>query len=238
MERWAFITGASGGIGQAIAKRLAKDGYNLYLHYYQNEQAVTSLQHELDVPSYVIQADLTKPSAIEEIKQQLTTSIDLCVHNSGRSVFGLITDMDSDTVTDMVNLHCTVPYLLTKEIIPNMVSKRSGHVVFITSIWGEIGASCETLYSMVKGGQNALVKALAKELAPSGVYVNGVSPGAVQTDMLNTFSEADIQMLTEEIPAQRLAEPNEIAAVVSFLCSKDASYVNGQIIGVNGGWHT
>lgn len=107
----------------------------------------------------------------------------------------------------------------------------------ITSIWGEIGASCEVLYSMVKGGQNSFVKALAKELAPSGIRVNGVSPGAVKTKMLDEFTEEELDDLKEEIPLGRLGRPEEIADAVSFAASERASYITGQILSVNGGWH-
>jgi 3-oxoacyl-[acyl-carrier protein] reductase len=146
--------------------------------------------------------------------------------------------MKNEEIQQMVQLQITSPYMISKELIPSMVSRKKGNIVVISSIWGEIGASCEVLYSMVKGGQNTFVKALAKELAPSGIRVNAIAPGAVATDMLQSFSEEDLADLEEEIPLGRIGKPEEIADAVLFLSSNHASYITGQVLSVNGGWHT
>jgi 3-oxoacyl-[acyl-carrier protein] reductase len=117
-----------------------------------------------------------------------------------------------------------------------MVKKREGNIIVISSIWGIVGASCEVLYSMVKGGQNSFVKALAKELAPSNIRVNAIAPGAIKTRMLSNFTEEELKALEDEIPLGRLGNPNEVAQTVSFLASKNSSYITGQVISVNGGW--
>ncbi|WLR52400.1 SDR family oxidoreductase [Bacillus tianshenii] len=237
-EKWALITGASGGIGSEAARKLASMGFHLYLHYNQDAESVQKLKDELPVPVEIIQADFSAQYGVEECVRRISRPLHTIVHNSGKSVYGMINDMRHEDVQEMLQLHCSSPYLLTKELLPQMISQRCGRIVFVTSIWGEAGASCETLYSMVKGGQNALVKALAKEVAPSGITVNAVSPGAVATKMMDGFNEEELQMICDEIPAGRLAKAEEIAQLIGFLCSEEASYIQGQVIGVNGGWHT
>ncbi|MCZ0755394.1 elongation factor P 5-aminopentanone reductase [Anoxybacillus sp. J5B_2022] len=238
MMKYALITGASGGIGTSIARQLASDGYGLFLHYHQNKLLVEGLREELgDVWSVAVQADLAAADGADRLVAQIDRPLDVIIHNSGNSYYGLITDMSDEDVQKMVQLHVTTPVLLTKKLLPPMIRKKSGNIVVVSSIWGLTGASCEVVYSMVKGGQNAFVKALAKELAPSGVRVNAVAPGAIRTDMLQSFSEEELKKMEEEIPLGRIGEPNEVAQTVSFLLSDAASYITGQIISVNGGWY-
>lgn len=238
MKKTALITGASGGIGKAIAKKLAGEGYKLYLHYHKNEENILTLIKELQTDCMMVKADLSIADGPGQLVKQLADPIDLLVLNSGKSFFGLMTDMKNEEIQQMVQLQITSPYMISKELIPSMVRRKSGNIVVISSIWGEIGASCEVLYSMVKGGQNTFVKALAKELAPSGIRVNAIAPGAVATDMLQSFSEEDLADLEEEIPLGRIGKPEEIADAVLFLSSNHASYITGQVLSVNGGWHT
>ncbi|MGG3801617.1 elongation factor P 5-aminopentanone reductase [Metabacillus fastidiosus] len=240
MEKYALITGASGGIGTAIARKLAKEGYHLYLHYYQNEKAILSLQKSLlteDINVQIIQADLSIKEGVQTLVQNVYTSVDLLVLNSGISYYGLVTDLNDEEIDMMIGLHIANPFRIAQKFIPAMVKKRAGNIIVISSIWGLTGAACEVLYSTVKGGQNAFVKALAKELAPSEIRVNAIAPGAVATNMLSQFSEEELRELEEEIPAGRLGKPEEIANTVAFLASDDSSYITGQILSVNGGWH-
>lgn len=238
MKKYALITGASGGIGSAIAKEIANLGYSLYLHYHENETAVQKLESELDgIDCFLVKADLSKKTGVEEILSQIHHPIDTIIHNSGKSIYGLITDFEQETIERMVQLHTTSPYLLTKALLPTMITKKSGNIIVISSIWGQTGASCEVLYSMVKGGQLSFVKALAKEVALSGIRVNAVAPGAINTNMLSEFSNDDIAEISEEIPLGRIGEPNEVANAVSFLLSNKASYITGQVLSVNGGWY-
>lgn len=239
MTKYALITGASGGIGSAIAKKLAVQGYFLYLHFHQNEEALTNLKEILshhDIGIYCVQADLSSRKGVQHLLTQIHHTIDLLVLNSGNSFHGLVTDMEDVMIDEMVNLHITSPFQLTKNLIPQMVTKKAGNIIVISSIWGLVGASCEVLYSMVKGGQNAFVKALAKELAPSKIRVNAIAPGAIRTPMMTQFSWEELENLQEEIPMGRLGTPEEIANTVSFLASGDSSYITGQVISVNGGW--
>lgn len=237
MEKWALITGASGGIGAAIAQVLAPE-YNLYLHYNSNEKSISDLKERLQTNVIAIQANLEEKNGVSNLTKQIDHEPDCIIYNSGHSYVGLMTDMTSDEVERMIQLHVTSPFLLIKELLPNMVRKKQGAIVLITSVWGLTGASCEVLYSMVKGGQNTFVKALAKEVAPSGIRVNGVAPGIIKTSMLDHFSVEDLKEIALDIPMGRLGNPIEIANTVEFLLSKKASYINGEIISVNGAWHT
>jgi 3-oxoacyl-[acyl-carrier protein] reductase len=236
--KYALITGASGGIGTSIARQLAADGYGLLLHYNRRREAVEKLKKELATTHVVpIQADLAAKDGVEVLLSQINRPVDAIVYNSGNSYYGLITDMGDGLVQSMVQLHVTSPILLTKKLLPEMIAKKRGNIVIISSIWGLTGAACEVVYSMVKGGQNAFVKALAKELAPSGIRVNAVAPGAIDTDMLRIFSKEDLQAIADDIPIGRLGTADEVAKTVSFLISDAASYITGQIISVNGGWY-
>ena len=239
-EKFALITGASGGIGCEISRRLASEGWNLYLHYHQNEAGIKELANELEafpIEIKLIQADLSAQDGHLAILERVS-ELDAIILNSGDSFFGLLTDMSDEEARRMITLHVTAPFLLAKGLVGKLINKRAGNIIAVTSIWGEIGASCEVLYSMVKGGQNTFVKALAKELAPSGIRVNAVSPGAISTPMLRSFNEDELHDLAEEIPMGRLGRPDEIAGVISFLLSEDAAYMTGQILSVNGGWST
>lgn len=239
-EKFALITGASGGIGRAIARRMASEGWNLYLHYHLNEAAINELAKELEqysVKIELIQADLSCQDGHLPILRQVS-DVDAVILNSGDSYFGLVTDMSDEEARRMISLHVTAPFLISKGLLSGLIRKRAGNIIAITSIWGEIGASCEVLYSMVKGSQNTFVKALAKEVGPSGVRVNAVSPGAISTPMLAHFDEKELRALEEEIPMGRLGRPEEIAGAVSFLLSEDAAYMTGQVLSVNGGWST
>lgn len=238
MTKWALITGASGGIGQAIAKQLAEEGYQLYLHYNKHKNEVVELQKHLDVGTISVCADLEKESGPTELLSQIHHDIDCIVHNSGYSYVGLVTDLDDHTVKRMTQLHVTSPFLITKHLLTSMIREKCGHIIMITSIWGLTGASCEVLYSMVKGGQNSFVKALAKEVAPSGIKVNGVAPGMINTKMNDHISAEEMNEIAEDIPMGRVGQPEEVANVVRFLLTKQSSYINGQILSVNGAWYT
>lgn len=239
MEKWALITGASGGIGQAIARTLAEEGgYNLYLHFHQNEQGVQKLADSLSVQTKLIRADLSSVDGYYQLTGALMHPIDVLILNAGLSHVGLITDVTDQEVQKMVQLHITSPFLIAKQLIPSMVRKKAGKIIVISSIWGSVGASCEVLYSMVKGGQNTFVKALAKEVAPSGINVNGIAPGTIETNMLKYFTDEDKQAILDEIPMGRFGKPEEIGHAVAFLISEKSSYINGEILNINGAWFT
>lgn len=240
MKKFALVIGASGGIGSAIACSLAEDGYELFLHYHQNKKSIEALQvklQEIGVKSYLVQGDLSKSSQVEYIFKQIHEPIDTFVYAAGESLVGLVTDFTAEEVQSLINVHVTQLYLTANEVIPNMVTRKKGNIIVISSIWGNVGASCEVLYSMTKGAQNTYVRALAKELAPSNIRVNGIAPGVIDTKMMNKFTEEDKDALRQEIPLGRFGNPNEIGEVVKFLNSDKASYITGEIITVSGGWN-
>ncbi|GAY74630.1 3-oxoacyl-[acyl-carrier protein] reductase paralog [Sporolactobacillus inulinus] len=168
---------------------------------------------------------------------QLDQPIDGVVYASGNSEINLFQDVADEVIQQTIQLQLTSPFRLLQQLIKPMIHKKKGQILMVSSIWGLEGAATEVLYSMVKGGQNAFVKALAKEAAPSGISVNAVAPGAVDTPMMNVFSEEDIKRVEDEIPMGRMAKPQEVASLINFLMSPSAEYINGQIISINGAWY-
>jgi 3-oxoacyl-[acyl-carrier protein] reductase len=240
MKKYVLITGASGGIGQATALFLASKGYHLYLHYNKSSQTMNELMAKLNAydGEYIpIQADLTQIDGYKKICSQIF-SLDAIIHCGGTSHYGLLVDLKEEDAEILLRLHVYSPLMLTKELLPKLLSKRAGNVVVVTSIWGQTGAACEVAYSTVKGGQIAFVKSLSKELALSRIRVNGIAPGAITTPMMSGFTSEDIEVMEDDIPMGRLGKPEEIAKGIAFLLSEDASYITGQILAVNGGWYT
>nr|WP_026089269.1 MULTISPECIES: SDR family oxidoreductase [Bacillus] len=239
-KEFVLITGASGAIGSATAIELAKQGYSLYIHYNRNELGIRDLiqaLEEYDIEVIPIQADLSTMEGVERLCSNIF-SLNSIVLNSGKAHYGLVSDVDLDTMQEMIQLHLTSPYLIVQKLTSKLTRNASSSIVAVTSIWGDTGASCEVLYSMLKGGQNSFVKALSKELALMGVRVNAVSPGIVNTPMVANLTEEEKFELTDEIPIGRLAEPKEIADSIAYLLSDRASYITGHILKVNGGWYT
>ena len=242
MSRTVLVTGATGGIGKAISLKLAKEGYSLQLHFNQNINQALLLQQEIlneyQVEVTLHRADLSTSEGVKELMASLYKHPDILIHNAGISHYGLFTDIKQDDYQRMIQVLLTSPFQLTQLILPSMISNRWGRILFVASIWGETGASCETLYSMAKGGLISLTKALSKEVAPSGITVNAVSPGAINTAMLSTFDEEELARLSDEIPMGRLGSPAEVAHTAHFLIEEESSYITGQVIRVNGGWYT
>lgn len=240
MEKYALITGASGGIGQSVALKLASLGYNLYLHFNQNEAALRDLLHQLEPfgGEYTsIQANLEEPDGYKKICSQIF-SLDAIVHCSGNTHYGLLVDVKQEDIESLMRVHVMNPLMITKELLPKLIKKRSGNIILISSIWGQTGAACEVVYSAAKGAQISFVKALSREVALNGVRVNAIAPGAVETPMMSQFSLEDKQLLQYEIPMGRLGVPEEIANGVKFLLSNESSYITGQVLSINGGWYT
>ncbi|GGN90187.1 elongation factor P 5-aminopentanone reductase [Saccharibacillus kuerlensis] len=240
-----LVTGASGGIGSAIAERFAADGCRVALHYSASEAAVHAAADRCASlgASQVLtaRADVRKRAEVLRMRDELKAAgfvPNVLVNNAGAAHYGMlcdVTDEEWDRVMD-VNLKGT--FLCSQAFMEEMVSQKYGRIINISSIWGLTGASCEVVYSAAKGGINAFTKALAKELALSGVSVNAVAPGAVRTAMLDALSSEEIEAIAEEIPAGRLAEPKEIAETVRFLALPESGYMTGQILSPNGGWVT
>jgi len=240
LKKYVLLTGASGGIGKAVAFHLAAKGYHLYLHYNQNEQTIRELKNKLEPfgGEYIpIQADFASAYGYQSILPQIF-SLDAIIHCGGKSHYGLLVDLNHNEAQEIFNIHVLNPLMLTKELLPKFLTKRSGNIIVITSIWGQTGAACEVAYSSAKGAQIAFVKALSKEVALNGIRVNAIAPGAVDTPMMEGFTSEELEQISFDIPMGRMAKPEEIAASVSFLLSDESSYITGQVLSVNGGWYT
>jgi 3-oxoacyl-[acyl-carrier protein] reductase len=239
-QRRVLVTGASGGIGAAISKALAAPHTTLYLHYYQNERSIDDVRlacEQLQAEVVTVKADLSHAAGVEELLTQCGSAIDVFVHSAGQSVEKLFLDTSTSDIMRTFQQHLFSFMELSRGFLPHMLRNRYGKIVAVSSVWGETGAAYEVVYSAAKSGMNGFVKALAKEMAPNGIQVNGVAPGAINTSMLSSYSEEEVLALTEEIPAGRLGTPMEVAETVAFLCSERATYIHGHVLSVNGGWY-
>jgi 3-oxoacyl-[acyl-carrier protein] reductase len=239
---FGLVTGASGAIGKAIALNLANAGYSLFLHYNQNEAAILKLKQELELAfpnqQFIeLQANLSEANGVKQLISGLTENIEILIHNSGHSEIGLVQDLSESKLDAMIQHQVKAPFMLSQALISSMIRKKLGRIIFISSIWGLTGAATEVAYSMVKGAQNSLCKALAKELAPSGITVNAIAPGAIETAMMDMFSPDELNELKEDIPVGRLGKPEEVASLVRHLCLPESAYITGQVFSVNGGWY-
>ena len=238
---FVLITGASGEIGQSISKILAKKGYPLYLHYHTNKAKIDPILaycESMGVSAQAIQADLRQVASIESMFEQMSVKPLLVVNNASIDHMGLVSDVTPDVFDELVHTNVRSTFFVTQYAIPHMIRSQYGRIVAVSSIWGLTGSSCEVLYSLTKGATISFTKALAKELAPSHITVNAVAPGAIAGGMMQRFSQDELAMVEEDIPMGRLGQPEEVASVVSFLLSDQASYVTGQVISANGGWYT
>ena len=241
MNKTVLITGASRGIGKEIAITFAKSGFNIVATCNNNIDALTSLGYEIaqyNVTFFPFQGDLSKQSTITDLIDFLKAnniSVDVLINNAGISVVGLIQDLSIDDWNHIWNTNVTAPIFLTKELLPHFLHNHSGKIINISSVWGNVGASCEVAYSATKGAINSFTKALAKELAPSNIQVNAISCGIIDTDMNGHLSSEDIDEIIADIPAGRIGLPRDIAITALSLVN-GSDYLTGQIITVDGGW--
>ncbi|MCR4795392.1 MULTISPECIES: elongation factor P 5-aminopentanone reductase [Ruminococcus] len=228
----ALVTGGSGGIGAAICRRLASEGYFVYINYNSSKEKAENLASEIG--GQTICFDVSDNSAVK-IAIESISDIDLLVNNAGVSEIELFTSIkqeNSDRILD-INLKGTLN--CARAILPPMINKKSGNIINISSMWGQCGASCEVDYSASKAGIIGFTKALAKEVAPSGIRVNCIAPGFIMTEMNSRFSKEDLELIREDIPLGIFGEPRHIADAVAFLASDQAEYITGQVLAVNGG---
>lgn len=243
-EQTVLITGGSRGIGAAVAERFATLGMNIVIHYVHSHEAANDVARRclaLGANAMTVSADIRSAAEIDRMKEKLERRNlvpTILVNNAGISHYGLLSDMSEAEWDDVMNVNLKGAFLCTKAFMSAMISAKYGRIINVSSVWGMSGASCEVAYSASKGGINSFTKALAKELAPSGVTVNAVAPGAVNTDMMGSFNREELVALENDIPAGRLAQPDEIASLVYFLALPESSYITGQIISPNGGWVT
>ena len=233
MKKIALVTGGSGGIGSAVCRSLASAGWTVGVGYFRNKAGAEALAKEIGgFPAY---ADVSRP---EEVEAMFTAAgeVELLVNNAGVAHYGLITDLTYGDWRALMAVNLDGAFLCCRAAVPGMVRRKRGNIVIVSSMWGQVGASCEAAYSGSKAGLCGLTKALAKELAPSGIRVNCVAPGVVRTPMLKDFSEEELENLRLETPLERLGEPEDVAELVTYLASDRARFMTGQVIGLNGGF--
>ena len=240
-KKTVLITGSSRGIGKAIAVKFAKKGYHVIINCAHNEEALLKTKAEIEsyqVSCHAYLGDMGNYENAKELFHQikkLYNRVDVLVNNAGISYIGLFSDMTPEDWNRVITTNLTSVYNCCSLAIPDMVRNKSGKIINISSVWGDVGASCEVAYSASKGGMNSLTKALAKELAPSNIQVNAISCGAIDTEMNQFLGDDELMQLIDEIPAGRLGKAEEVADLVYHLSYKN-EYLTGQIIGLDGGW--
>lgn len=223
-----LITGASGGIGSGIAEYFAEKGYTVFAGYNKNEPKIENVRN--------IRIDVTSKESVRKAFEEIG-GVDILINNSGISQQKLFSDITEEDWDNMFDVNIKGMYMVTKEALPFMINKKCGRIINISSIWGEIGGSMEVHYSASKAAVIGFTKALAKELSLSGITVNCVSPGMIDTPMNSHLTEEDIKEIEEEIPLKRQGTPKDVAEAVYFYASDMADYITGQVISVSGGWN-
>ena len=242
MERkTALVTGASRGIGKAIAQELARKGYDLFLTCHKNEAMLLDVKHELEETFGISCMTYCFSVCDEEKIIEMFADIpylDVLVNNAGISHVGLLAEMSFAQWREVIDTNLSSCFLTCKYAVPEMIRRKKGKIINISSVWGNVGASMEVAYSASKGGVNAFTKALARELAPSNIQVNAVACGLIaDTDMNAHLSTEELSELIQEIPADRAGSAAEVAQLVGMLCDgADNSYLVGQVITLDGGW--
>lgn len=237
-----LITGSSRGIGKAIARRL-NPNYKIAINYKESKKAAMDLLKELrqtNPYTIAIRADVSKKSEVEDMFSTIEKNlgaVDILINNAGIAHYSLIQDTPYEIWQKIIQTNLDSVFLTSKRAIAHMLEKKEGVIINMSSIWGEEGSSMESAYSASKGAINSLTKSLAKELAPSNIRVNAIAPGIVETDMMTRdFSKEELEELKKEVGMERFAKAEEIASLVAYLISEEASYITGDIININGGY--
>lgn len=236
----AIVTGGAKGIGRAIVVALAKKGIQVILNYRHSEEQAIKTKQELFEQGYhieIYQADVSKKEEVQRLvayTKEKCGEVDILVNNAGIDKWQLFTDMSDEDWNEVLANNLTSAFYMTKEVVPDMIRKKKGCIINISSIWGITGASCEVAYSVSKAGMDGLTKALAKELAPSNIRVNSIAPGAIDTDMNENLTKEERNEIENEIPLGRFGTPEDIAKCVMWLV--EDNYTTGQVVSPNGGW--
>lgn len=242
MRKTVLITGASRGIGRATALLLDDTSLNVVINYKKEEekaQEVVTILRDRGLNAIAVQADISDFGQVEKMFSTIEEtfgSVDILVNNAGISSMSQCQDVSLESWRDTFKTNVDGLFHCTKLAIPNMISNKYGIIVNIASIWGQTGAPMESHYAASKGAVIAYTKSLARELGPSNIRVNAVSPGCIETDMLNGVSKRAIEAFAQEVPLRRLGKAEEVGQVIKFLISDQASYITGQVINVNGGY--
>lgn len=236
MKKVALVTGGSRGIGAAVARRLHADGCTVAVNYRDSEARAEALAAELG--GIALRADVSDPAQVRKMVDTVlekNCQLDILVCCAGVAWQGLTQDMGKEAYRQVMGTDLDGTFYCCQAALPQMIRQKSGRIVTVSSMWGQVGGSCEVAYSAAKAGVIGLTRALAKEVAPSGITVNCVAPGVIDTDMVKPLGAETLRVLAEETPLGRLGRLEDVAGCVSFLCSPAADFLTGQVIAPNGG---
>ena len=236
MNKIVLITGASRGIGREIAKSLSQKGYQIIANYNKSVEQAQKLREE-NINIDIYKADVSNREEVHKMVKYIIKKyhkIDILINNAGISESKVFTDVTDQDWNNMINNNLYSAFCTTQEVLNEMIKIKEGCIINISSIWGIVGSSCETIYSITKAGIDAMTKSLAKELGPSNIRVNSIAPGIIDTDMNKIYNKKEIEDIKKEIPLEKIGKTTDIAKCVNWLVEDE--YTTGQIISINGGW--
>ena len=236
MNKVVLITGGSRGIGREIAITLAQKGCLVIANYNKSEEQAKKLKEE-NTNIEIFKADVSKREEVHKMVEEIIRryhKIDVLINNAGISESKIFTDVTDEDWNKIINNDLYSAFCTTQEVITSMINRKEGCIINISSIWGLVGSSCETIYSIAKAGIDAMTKSLAKEMGPSNIRVNSIAPGIIDTDMNKCYNQREIEDIKEKIPLEKIGKTSDIAKCVNWLIEDE--YTTGQVISINGGW--
>ncbi len=240
-KKTVLITGASGGIGREAARRFAAEGYAVAIHYHRGAEAAHTLAQELTAAGHhamVVQADVRDGVQVAKMVDNVLAEfcqLDILICNAGVAWQGLLGDMTAQVWRDLFAVNVDGVFHCCQAAIPHFIHRKAGKIITVSSMWGQVGASCEVAYSAAKAAVIGLTRGLAKELGPSGITVNCVAPGVIQTEMNSHLDAETMELLRQETPLERIGTPADVAGSLLFLASPAADFFTGQVLCPNGG---